>query len=148
MRFTFSRSLFLLLAGEQAAAFSLSSLERSVSRASAPVPLYSTVGLGPQKKEEEERKELVPGVDYEVPDHESYRTSRRSKIDEQCDQWFGSLLGDDSNNGILKSLAEDHRKVLATPVPLVNDVRYGYAYDYDDLLMLMWRTGPTLSIYH
>jgi hypothetical protein len=122
MRFTFSRSLFLLLAGGQAAAFSSSSLERSVSRANAP--LYSSVGLGPEKKEKEEKKELVPGVDYEVPDHESYRTSRRSKIDEQCDRWFGSLLGDDNNNGILKSLAKDARKVLATPVPLVNDVSY------------------------
>jgi hypothetical protein len=122
MRFTFSGSLFLLLAGEQAAAFSSSSLERSVSRANAP--LYSSVGLGPEKKEQEEKKELVPGVDYEVPDHESYRTSRRSKVDEQCDRWYGSLLGDDGNNGVLKSLAEVARKVLATPVPLVNDVRF------------------------
>jgi hypothetical protein len=122
MRFIFSSSLFLLLAGEQAAAFSSNSVERSVSRATAP--LYSSVGLGPAKQEKEEKKELVPGVDYDIPDHESYRTSRRSKIDEQCDQWFGSLLGDDSNNGILKSLAGDLRNVLATPVPLVNDVRY------------------------
>jgi hypothetical protein len=121
MRFTFSRSLFLLLAGERAAAFSSSSLERSVSRTTGP--LYG-VGLGPDQKEEVESKEPVPGVDYDIPDHESYRTSRRSKIDEQCDQWFGSLLGDDSSNGILKSLAEDARNVLATPVPLVNDVRH------------------------
>jgi hypothetical protein len=85
--------------------------------------LHVSIGLGPEKKEEgEEKVELVAGVDYEIPDHESYRTSRRSKIDEQCDEWYGSLMGSEDDKGILGSLADDARKILLTPVPLVNDV--------------------------
>jgi len=64
----------------------------------------------------------VAGVDYEVPDHESYRTSRRSNLDEQCDQWFGALLGDEKQHGVLGSLADDTREIFMTPVPLINEV--------------------------
>lgn len=84
--------------------------------------LHVSIGLGPEEVEEEKKKEMVPGVDYEVPDHEAYRTSRRSKLDEKCDRWFGDLLGGEDNKGILGSLADDARKVLLTPVPLVNEV--------------------------
>jgi hypothetical protein len=70
-----------------------------------------------------EKKELVAGVDYEIPDHEAYRTSRRSKLDEQCDVWFGALLGGEDDKGVLGRLADDAREVLLTPVPLVNEVR-------------------------
>lgn len=100
----------------------------------------SSIGLGPdeQKKsdeggegseeesgsEPEPERELVAGVDYEIPDHEAYRTSRRSTIDEKCDVWFESMLGGESNIGILGSVAEDARKTLLTPVPLVNEVRH------------------------
>jgi hypothetical protein len=83
--------------------------------------LHVSVGLGPQKKENE-KKVLVAGVDYEVPDHESYRTSRRSKLDEKCDEWYGTLLGAEEDKGILGSLTDDARKILMTPVPLVNEV--------------------------
>ena len=85
-----------------------------------------SIGLGPDEaveQEEEGKKELVAGVDYEVPDHEAFRTSRRSKLDEQCDQWFGALLGDEKDHGVLGSLADDVRKILTTPVELVNEVR-------------------------
>jgi hypothetical protein len=68
------------------------------------------------------KKELVAGVDYEVPDHESYRLSRRSNLDEQCDKWFGDLLGNEDQQGIMGSLADDARKILTTPVPLINEV--------------------------
>jgi len=83
--------------------------------------LHVSVGLGPEEVGEEE-KELVPGVDYEIPDHEAYRTSRRSKLDEKCDKWFGDLLGCEDDKGILGSLADDARNVLLTPVPLINEV--------------------------
>jgi hypothetical protein len=106
--------------------------------------LQASIGLGPDKRlekegegrgsdgtvvataEEEdknEKREWVAGVDYEIPDHESYRTSRRSKLDEQCDRWFGALLGGEDDVGVLGPLAEEARRVLLTPVPLVNDVR-------------------------
>ena len=85
---------------------------------------FVSVGLGPedQKEGEETKKELVAGVDCEVPDHESYRTSRRSKLDEKCDEWFGSLLGSEDDKGVLGSLANEAREQLLTPVPLVNEV--------------------------
>lgn len=85
--------------------------------------LHVSIGLGPEKVEgEDEGQQLAPGVDYEVPDHESYRTSRRSKLDEQCDRWFGALLGTEDDKGILGPLADAAREVLVTPVPLVNEV--------------------------
>ena len=84
-----------------------------------------SIGLGPegqqQQAEEQEEAELVAGVDYEIPDHESYRTSRRSKLDEKCDAWFGDLLGDDAGDGILGDLAQSARSILTTPVELKND---------------------------
>jgi len=89
--------------------------------------LCVSIGLGPEQAVEEEegeegRKEvLVAAVDYEVPDHEAYRRSRRSKLDEQSDRWFGDLLGDEEEQGVLGSLATDARGVLTTPVPLIND---------------------------
>jgi len=91
--------------------------------------LGASIGLGPEqlieeeKGEEKGKQELVAGVDYEVPDHESYRTSRRSNLDEQCDQWFGALLGDEKQHGVLGSLADDTREIFMTPVPLINEVR-------------------------
>jgi hypothetical protein len=85
----------------------------------ASSPLFVSIGLGPDEKEVQE-KEMVAGVDYEIPNHEEYRLSQRSKFDEKCDEWYGKLLGTD--NGILGSLAEDARQILNTPVPLENDV--------------------------
>jgi Fe-S cluster assembly scaffold protein SufB len=97
--------------------------------------LHITIGLGPDKKLEEEggdaatkasqgdeKRELVAGVDYEIPDHETFRLSRRSKLDEQCDGWFGALLGGPDDKGVLGKLANDARDTLLTPVPLVNEV--------------------------
>jgi len=83
-----------------------------------------SIGLGPESAvdEEEDNGPPVAGVDYEVPDHEAYRTSRRSKLDEQCDRWFGALLGDETQSGVLGPLADGARETLLTPVPLVNEV--------------------------
>jgi len=98
-----------------------------VAKISPSTALGVSVGLGPEQAVEEEegeegqKEELLAGVDYEIPDHEAYRTSRRSKLDEQCDQWFGSLLGDENEHGVLGSLADDARQILTTPVPLINE---------------------------
>lgn len=99
------------------------------SRATTKTSLGVSIGLGPEKAETEEEgeessettKELVAGVDYEIPDHEAYRTSRRSKLDEQCDQWFGALLGDETERGVMGSLADQAREILTTPVALTNE---------------------------
>jgi hypothetical protein len=134
MRFILSNTLFLYwsssLSHQPAFAFTASSsLCRRIGTfpsSQSSTQLQVSIGLGPgegQVQEEEEKKELVAGVDYEIPDHESYRTSRRSKLDEQCDQWYGALLGGEQDKGILGSLADDARKILLTPVPLVNEVQ-------------------------
>jgi len=83
--------------------------------------LAVSIGLGPEQKEEG-KQELVAGVDYEVPDHEAFRTSRRSKMDEKADQWFASLL--DGNDGVLGQIAQQARSKLTTPVELKNDVGF------------------------
>ena len=90
-----------------------------------PLSLFvstGSIGLGPAEDQQNEKKELVAGVDYEVPDHESFRTSRRSKLDEQCDAWFGTLLEADGHAGILGDLADNARTILTTPVELKNEV--------------------------
>ena len=84
-----------------------------------------SVGLGPKENDATNtaEPELVPGVDYEVPDHEAYRTSRRTKLDEECDAWYKTLLGeDDSTNGFLGTLAQEMRERVLTPVELKNEV--------------------------
>lgn len=88
-------------------------------------PLFvstGNIGLGPAEDQLDAKKELVEGVDYEVPNHEEYRTSRRSKLDEQCDAWFGSLLNASEQGGVLGDLAENARTKLTTPVELKNEV--------------------------
>ena len=106
----------------------------STSSSSSLMPLFvstGNIGLGPSKdsqqsSQSEQQQWGVEGVDYEVPNHEDYRTSRRSKLDEQCDDWFGTLL--QAPNGILgeqttTDLPSTMRTILTTPVELVNDVR-------------------------
>ena len=88
-------------------------------RSAANKPLFVSIGLGPKETKEED-PEPVAGVDYEVPNHEEYRLSRRSKIDEQCDSWFGRLL--DGDDGSLGKLAAEARATLTTPVELVNEI--------------------------
>ena len=82
--------------------------------------------MGPDEKQESlASTSLAEGVDYEVPDHEQYRTARRSKMDEQCDAWFEKLLNNNDNHGdgILGPIADEVRLRLTTPVPLVNEER-------------------------
>jgi len=97
---------------------------KTLSTSRLPSKLFvstGNIGLGPAE-DQQETKELVEGVDYEVPNHEEYRTSRRSKLDEQCDAWFASLLNS-GDGGVLGDLAEHARTTLTTPVELKNEVR-------------------------
>lgn len=111
-----------------------SSLLVSSTRLSRRVsPLFvstGNIGLGPGKEDQQSKsKEWVEGVDYEVPDHEAYRTSRRSKLDERCDAWFGTLLKEE--NGILGTLSDKARQILTTPVVLKNDLPKASREDED-----------------
>ena len=91
-----------------------------------------TIGLGPEQEEKtqlEQMEELMNRTDYEIPDHEAYRTSRRTKLDEECDNWFANLLADDDDendddddNGLLGSLPTTMKEKLLTPVELKNEV--------------------------
>jgi hypothetical protein len=85
-----------------------------------------SIGLGPEKQDGSDVSgELIPGQDYDIPDHESLRTSRRSKIDEKCDGWFGSLLGDSSStSSFLGKIAQEALTKLKTPVELKNEVSW------------------------
>lgn len=138
MKFTLSENLLRVLCCvsifgshlQSTVAFSVTSPTSTVPT-STVLPTTSTssalgvsIGLGPESAvdEEEDNGPPVAGVDYEVPDHEAYRTSRRSKLDEQCDRWFGALLGDETQSGVLGPLADGARETLLTPVPLVNEV--------------------------
>jgi len=86
--------------------------------------LHVSVGLGPSKVKIEQDKVLVAGVDYQIPDHEEFRLSRRTKTDEQSDMWFSKLLGDDSSSdGVLGDLTQNARNIFYTPVPLWNEER-------------------------
>ena len=120
MRLILPSALLFLSLLEPSAAFVNNHQHKITNVRHTSSSLHVSIGLGPEEVEEE--KELVPGVDYEVPDHEAYRTSRRSKLDEKCDKWFGGLLGGENDKGVLGSLADDARTVLLTPVPLVNEV--------------------------
>jgi hypothetical protein len=76
-----------------------------------------SIGLGPDETKEWLRDvdTLVAGVDYDIPNHEEYRLSRRSKLDEQCDIWFERLVS--APEGLLKGpIAE-----LTNDVPLPHD---------------------------
>jgi Fe-S cluster assembly scaffold protein SufB len=131
----------------------------AAAAANSKTKLGVSIGLGPQKDEQQQQtaaagaaareSALVPGEDYEVPDHEAYRTSRRSKFDERCDRWFAQLLvaapyeedsplsspseeleapeattpsRDRVRLGCLGSVAENALDAILTPVPLVNDL--------------------------
>jgi hypothetical protein len=121
MKLNLPSTFALLWLFEPAAAFSPNVGKSATLSSIDTTKLHVSIGLGPDK-DVEEKKELIAGVDYEVPDHESYRTSRRSKQDEQCDRWFGALLGTEDDKGILGPLADEARESLLATVPLVNDV--------------------------
>ena len=82
-----------------------------------------SIGLGPSDEKDMEDAPQVAGIDYQVPDHETHRLDRRSKIDIQCDEWFTALLGDVHDTGVCTGPVAEHVKSqLLTLPPLVNDV--------------------------
>jgi Fe-S cluster assembly scaffold protein SufB len=96
--------------------------------------LFVSIGLGPGK---EEVTDAGPVKEYVVPNHEEYRLTRRSRLDEQCDAWFGRLLnaGDNDNDssdnssdnssvsrGVLGELSAAARTKLTTLCLLTNDI--------------------------
>jgi len=92
----------------------------AVPKAPFSTELSITVGLGPDPSVDEEQEEELPeGV--EVPNHEEYRTSRRSKIDKRCDEWYGRLLQKTPDGTLPEELREKIRTKLMTPVELVNE---------------------------
>jgi hypothetical protein len=106
----------------------------STSSGRRATSLYVSIGLGPSDKDPTTTATTSTtaqpdvwkvGIDYEIPNHEEYRTSRRSKLDAQCDAWFAQLLGthnDNDSTGALGPLAHAMLTRITTPVPLVNDV--------------------------
>lgn len=90
-----------------------------------PGALHISVGLGPEdsdqdQNDEDDERELVAGIDYQIPDHEAYRTSRRSIVDTKCDAWFETLL-ENTPDGFLGPIAQAMRTKLLTPVKLTNE---------------------------
>jgi hypothetical protein len=129
----FTTVTIALLATTSASAFVSTATTRNaatVSTTTSTTRLFiSSIGLGPSKEDEQQRMELaneyvwVEGVDYEIPNHEEYRLSRRSQLDEKVDAWFEKLLATDEQVGVLGKIAVDMKERLLTPVELVNDVR-------------------------
>mmetsp|Transcript_27119 Transcript_27119/g.30946 ORF Transcript_27119/g.30946 Transcript_27119/m.30946 type:complete len:145 (+) Transcript_27119:136-570(+) len=109
------------------------SLNYNYRHSIVPTSLYVTVGLGPNQEQQEQKEEeeeevtnLVPGVDYEIPNHEAHRLDRRNRLDEKCDAWFGSLLGeinDGAGSSFLGDVAKEAYAELMKPAALGNEVR-------------------------
>ena len=117
-------SILVLVLLTRASAFSStrhSQLLHSTGTLTSTVLAVSSVGLGPTNNSQED-KVWVEGIDYTIPNHEEYRLSRRSKIDEQADAWFEKLLGNEV--GMLDQLATDMKERLLKQVELVNDVSF------------------------
>lgn len=102
--------------------------------------LKVSIGLGPDKNSsnnstatttedgtliaEEAERELIAGVDYDIPNHEAHRMDRVSALDQQCDDWFRALVpaNDDkskSSRTMAGPLTESMRERLLTPPPIV-----------------------------
>jgi Fe-S cluster assembly protein SufD len=107
-------SLLLLTLGASGAYL----VPRTIHTPASSSALRVSIGLGPEQDQENAKEQEIV---YEIPNHEEYRTSRRSKLDEQCDQWFAALLSG-ADSPCLGVLAEQARSKLETPVPLVNDI--------------------------
>ena len=74
------------------------------------------IGLGPGEDEQSSSVAIAeqPAVAEVEIDHEQYRTSRLSKIDEQCDEWYGALLGTSDETTYLGDVSVEARKRILT----------------------------------
>ena len=123
-------SAFLALDPKNARAFSPprscrpgAATSPSAPTADAPITCGKTststlhaIGLGPG---EDEQSSSVAIADQPVApeveiDHEQYRTSRLGKIDEQCDDWYGALLGTSDETTYLGDVSTEARKRILT----------------------------------
>lgn len=119
---------FVVVPPSSAAPASAATAAAAASSASSSTGLFVSIGLGPESEQKEETAGPVAGVDYEVPDHEQFRTSRRSKLDEACDVWFDRLLNGAAPDSptFAGPIADGIRSKLTTPVELKNDVEKPY----------------------
>jgi len=91
--------------------------------------LSMAFGLGPKQLSEEEQANYFEQeqIDYAEPDHELFRKSRLTKIDQQADDWFASLLGnvDNGNDSMdrypLGDVSKNVMKRILTPIVLQQD---------------------------
>lgn len=95
-----------------------------LASSSSGTKLGVSIGLGPGEEEAalEEAAREAEAAEAEIvePDHELFRTSRLSKMDEKCDEWFGNLLGREDEEGqltggmALGEISEEARRRIMT----------------------------------
>eukprot|EP00566_Odontella_aurita_P007426 CAMPEP_0113570142 /NCGR_PEP_ID=MMETSP0015_2-20120614/24803_1 /TAXON_ID=2838 /ORGANISM="Odontella" /LENGTH=706 /DNA_ID=CAMNT_0000472887 /DNA_START=133 /DNA_END=2253 /DNA_ORIENTATION=- /assembly_acc=CAM_ASM_000160 len=101
------------------------SVSAAAGGARSATRLGVSIGLGPGEDEVAADEEAAApsgdddSAEIEEPDHELFRTSRLSKADEKCDEWFGSLLGAEDEEGqmngmILGEISEEARRRILT----------------------------------
>ena len=104
------------------------------------------IGLGPGEDEQSSSVTIAeqPAVAEVEIDHEQYRTSRLSKIDEQCDEWFGALLGTSDETTHLGDVSVEARKRILTLPELkkaVSSEVFFYISTRISILVMKWCTN-------
>ena len=97
------------------------------------------IGLGPGEDEQSSSvaiAEQPADVEVEI-DHEQYRTSRLSKIDEQCDEWYGALLGTSDEITYLGDVSVEARKRILTLPELKKAVSSEMSFNFTRRLILV-----------
>ena len=86
------------------------------SATSTRTPALNAIGLGPGEDEQASAAAIAeqPATPTVEIDNEQYRTSRLTKIDEQCDEWYGALLGTSDETTFLGDVSAEARKRILT----------------------------------
>ena len=86
------------------------------SATSTRTPALNAIGLGPGEDEQASAAAIAeqPAAPTVEIDNEQYRTSRLTKIDEQCDEWYGALLGTSDETTFLGDVSAEARKRILT----------------------------------
>jgi Fe-S cluster assembly scaffold protein SufB len=105
------------------------SVRRGGTSTGSNTALFVSIGLGPGDDEvatgtkELARKDLlIAGIDYEIPDHELHRKDRRTKLDEQCDDWFTALLQPVPKRMMGNTIIETMQTTITTVPTLRNEI--------------------------